>query len=46
MSGGSFNVKVVPEVFVFIDVRLTVLTQTGDTLSRGWMPRAGEQCGH
>ena len=41
----GFIVKVLPEVFVFIDVVLTVVTQTGDSLSRGWMPRDGERCG-
>lgn len=28
----------------FIDAVFTVVTQTGDSLSRGWMPRAGERC--
>lgn len=38
--------KGLPDVFIFIEVQLTVVTQTGDSLSRGWMPRAGERCGY
>ena len=29
---------------VVVAAVLTVVTQTGDSLSRGWMPRAGERC--
>lgn len=41
----GFIVKVLPEVFVFIDGLNGCDTQTGDSLSRGWMPRDGERCG-
>ena len=41
----GFIVKVSPEASFCIDAVLTVFTQTGDSLSRGWMPRDGERCG-
>lgn len=41
----DFTVKVLPEPVYHIDALLTLVTQTGDSLSRGWMPRAGERCG-
>lgn len=41
-----FIMKGSPDVFVFHRRILhTVVTQTGDSLSRGWMPRAGKRCG-
>lgn len=37
--------KALPEVVFLIAGPLTAATQTGDSLSRGWMPEAGERCG-